>query len=62
VAKEKVKVLVKIYSLDEDGDEKDIIRQFTVQSKDKNMSLLAFKLAEVLEKKMIVEDMEGWPE
>jgi hypothetical protein len=64
MSKAKLKVIVKIFSVDENGDEEDVIRQFDVKVKvDKDiqtMGTLGIKIAEAIEKKYGVKNVEAW--
>lgn len=56
----KTKVLVKIYTLDDEGSEGEIIRQFTVNGRTKTEYQMALKICERIEKKYEVDDIELW--
>lgn len=60
----KLKVLVKIFTVDENGDEEDVIRQFDVKVKVnddiKTVGTLGIKIAEAIEKKYKLSNAEAW--
>jgi len=62
--KAKLNVLVKIYTLDKNGNEDEIIRQFDVKVKVSNeiktVGTLGIKIAEAIEKKYGVNNVEAW--
>jgi hypothetical protein len=55
----KVKVLVKIFAM-ENGDERGILRQFTIRGKEDTEGLLSIEIEEYLDKKFGVKDTEAW--
>jgi len=60
----KLRVLVKIFTVDDSGDEEDVIRQFDVKVKVnddiKNVGALGIKIAEAIQKKYKVGNVEAW--
>jgi hypothetical protein len=62
--KAKLHVLVKIYTVDDNGNEEDVIRQFDVKvkvSKEINtIGTLGIKIAEAIQKKYGVDNVEAW--
>jgi hypothetical protein len=55
----KVKVLVKIFTM-ENGDEGEILRQFTINGREDTEGLFSIKIEEYLDKKFGVKDTEAW--
>jgi hypothetical protein len=59
VKKTKVRVLVKIFSI-EDGDEGEILRQFEVKEKAVSEGALALDVFKTIDKEYEVENEEAW--
>jgi hypothetical protein len=62
--KNPLRVLVKISTIDEDGNEEDILRQFEVLAKlrvtVKSESGLALRIMQIVESSYNVENVEAW--
>jgi hypothetical protein len=54
------KVMVKIYTLDSDGDVDELVRQFDVVGKSRDEQDGAFTIGEKLGKTFLVDNIEAW--